>query len=125
VKRVGQSPLTCLTLLAALLMAALTQPLAVVKSEASVQLEFGIKMATKGLWREAVLRFEKASRLDSGNAVTFNNLAVAYESLGRFDQAREAYAKALSLSPSDRRIQENQKRFLAFFATLPRGSHAP
>ena len=130
-KRVGQSTQSCalrqalFPLLAALLLAGPAPALAVTKSEATVQLEFGVKMATKGLWREAVLRFEKAASVDPNRPEVFNNLAVAYESLGRFDDARQAYEKALQLDPSDRRIQENQKRFLAFYESLPRGSRAP
>jgi Flp pilus assembly protein TadD len=115
----------CVSLLAALLLTWPAPAAAASKTEASVQLEFGVKMATKGLWREAVLRFEKAASVEPNRPEIFNNLAVAYECLGRFDDARQAYEKALELNPSDRRIQENQKRFLAFYESLPRGSRGP
>src|SRR4029077_7509801 len=49
------------------------------KSEAKSQVEFGINVAQRGLWREAIYRWEKATELDSSYAAAYNNLAVAYE----------------------------------------------
>jgi Tfp pilus assembly protein PilF len=100
--------------LAALLAAAIAPgggPRAVQKSEAEVQLEFGVKMARNGSWREAAYRFERAVRADGANARAYNNLAVALESLGRQDEARAAYEKALALAPDDERIRMNYERF--------------
>jgi Flp pilus assembly protein TadD len=106
----------------ALGLAVLPQIFAVQKSEASVQLDFGVRMALKGSWLEAAFRFEKAIKLGgaSADARAYNNLAVARESLGQFDQAREAYEKALALKADeqeDRRIRENYDRFLNFLKT--------
>ena len=98
------------------------QSFAVQKSEVSLQLEFGVKMALKGSWLEAAFRFEKAIKLGgaSAGARAYNNLAVARESLGQFDQAREAYEKALALKADEQevqRIRENYDRFLNFLKT--------
>ncbi len=87
-------------------------PEAVFKSEAARQLEFGVKMALKGAWREAAFRFEKAGKAGGADAQAFNNLAVAKESLGEVDSAREAYEKALTLAPDNKTILENHHRFM-------------
>lgn len=57
--------------------------------------EFGIRVARAGLWSEAAFQFERATRLDPTYAAAFNNLAVAYEQLGRLAEARQLYAHAL------------------------------
>jgi len=87
---------------------------AVQKSEAEIQLDFGVKMARKGSWREAAFRFEKAIRADPELASAYNNYAVALENLGEFDKARSMYEKALELDPDNDRIQANFERFKAF-----------
>jgi Flp pilus assembly protein TadD len=91
---------------------------AVQKSEAAMQLDFGVKVAMKGSWNEAAFRFQKAVTADGTNARAFNNLAVARESLGQFDMAREAYEKAVALAPRDERIRQNYDRFLSFYRSL-------
>jgi Flp pilus assembly protein TadD len=70
------------------------------------QVEFGIKVAQNGLWREALYRWQRAVELDPGYAPAWNNLAVAYEQAGRFDDARKAYETALKLDL--RSLQRNQ-----------------
>ena len=84
------------------------------KSAAEQQLDFGVKVALKGSWNEAAFRFQKAVQAEAGNPRAWCNLAVARESLGQFDAAREAYEKALALSPGDDRIRENYNRFLSY-----------
>jgi Flp pilus assembly protein TadD len=65
------------------------------KSEAKSQVEFGINVAQRGLWREAIYRWEKATELDPTYAAAFNDLAIAYEHEGQLDKARKAYEKAV------------------------------
>lgn len=79
------------------------------------QLEFGADMAERGLWAEALFRFERADRLHPNHARTLSNLAVASEALGRFDDAQEYYRRALEIRPSDRDIRGNYDRFLGFY----------
>ena len=88
---------------------------AVQKSEAQIQLEFGVMVARKGSWREAAFRFEKAIQADPARAGAYNNYAVALENLGDFSKARSMYEKALELDPHDSRIQANFERFQAFY----------
>lgn len=98
---------------------------AVQKSEATQQLEFGVKVALKGSWNEAAFRFEKAVHADATNPRAWCNLAVARESLGQFDAAREAYEKALALAPHDDRIREDHERFQIYMKSSRRVSGVP
>src|SRR4051794_39724262 len=54
---------------------------------AASQLSFGVDMARRGLWNEALFRFREAEKLDPENPRIQSNLAVAYEASGKFDQA--------------------------------------
>lgn len=78
-----------------------------VRSDAKEQVEFGIQVAQRGLWREAIYRWERAAQLDPTYAAAFNNLAVAYEHEGQLNKAREAYEKALALEPDNALIRQN------------------
>ena len=81
------------------------------RSEAKEQVEFGIKVAQNGLWKEAAYRWEKAVQLDPTYAAAWNNLAVAYEQQGNFDKAREAYEKAVGLDPKNLLFRQNYDLF--------------
>ena len=81
------------------------------RDDAREQVEFGIAVAQKGLWKEAVYRWKRATEIDPTYAEAYNDLAIAYEYEGSFDQAREAYEKALSLDPNNATIQENYDLF--------------
>jgi Flp pilus assembly protein TadD len=78
---------------------------------AKEQVEFGIKVAQTGLWREAQYRWERAVQLDPTYAEAWNNLAIAYEHAGRFDDARKAYETAVKLDPKNVMIQQNYDLF--------------
>ena len=79
------------------------------------QLSFGIKMAKRGLWSEALFRFKQAERGDPGNPRILNNLAVAYEALGQFELALDTYQRALKASPSNSELRRNYSRFVEFY----------
>lgn len=81
------------------------------REEARSQVEFGISVAQKNLWQEAVYRWERATEIDPTYAAAFNNLAIAYEQLGKFDAAGKAYEKALELEPENLSIQQNYDLF--------------
>jgi Tfp pilus assembly protein PilF len=96
----------------ALLGVALAVPLAAEqRGEAKEQVEFGIQVAQRGLWREAIYRWERATQLDPTYAAAFNNLAIAYEHEGELDKARGAYEKAVSLEPNNALIKQNYDLF--------------
>ena len=77
----------------------------------SQEVKFGIEVAKQGMWGEARFRFEKAVEIDPQNPSALNNLAVALEQMGEFQQARESYERALELKPDDLYIQQNYDLF--------------
>ena len=77
------------------------------RGPAKEQVEFGVQVAQRGLWREAIYRWERATQLDPTYAAAFNNLAVAYEQDGQLDKARAAYEKAMALEPNNQLIKQN------------------
>jgi len=84
----------------------------------NAQLTFGIQMAKRGLWNEALFRFQQAERLEPGNARVLNNMAVAYEALGQFDLALDAYQRAIKAAPSNAEIKRNYSRFVEFYRSF-------
>ena len=81
------------------------------RSEAKAQVEFGIAVAQRGLWKEAIYRWERATQIDPTYAAGFNNLAVAYEHEGMLDKAAEAYERALKLEPDNTLVRQNFELF--------------
>ena len=81
------------------------------RGDARAQVEFGINVAQRGLWREAIYRWEKAVELDPTYAQAYNDLAIAYEHEGQLDKARKAYEKALELAPNNAQIRQNYELF--------------
>jgi Tfp pilus assembly protein PilF len=81
------------------------------RSDAREQVEFGIKVARNGLWKEAAYRWEKAVQIDPTYAAAWNNLAIAFEQQGNFDRAREAYEKAVELDPKNLLFRQNYDLF--------------
>jgi len=81
------------------------------RSNAREQVEFGINVAQRGLWREAIYRWEKAVEIDPMYAAAYNDLGIAYEHEGQLDKARKAYEKALALEPNNAQIRQNYDLF--------------
>ncbi|MEO8520514.1 MAG: tetratricopeptide repeat protein [Acidobacteriota bacterium] len=99
-------------LVAVVAFAALASPaLADARSTAKSQVEFGIKVAQNGLWKEATYRWQKAVEIDPTYAAAWNNLAIGYEHEGKFDEARKAYDKAVGLEPRNELIRQNYDLF--------------
>lgn len=88
-----------------------TPALASTRDQAREQVEFGINVAQKGLWKEAIYRWEKAVEIDATYAAGYNNLAIGYEHEGQFEKARAAYEKALELDPHNSMIRQNYELF--------------
>ena len=82
---------------------------------AADQLEFGVEMARRGLWSEALFRFNQALTLSPGNDKILNNMAVAYEAVGRFDLALETYQAALKANPGSADLKRNYAQFIEFY----------
>jgi Tfp pilus assembly protein PilF len=81
------------------------------RDDAKKQIEFGISVAQRGLWREAIYRWERAAQIDPSYAAAHNNLAIAYEHEGELDKARASYEKALELEPNNAYIKQNYELF--------------
>ena len=81
------------------------------RRDAKQQVEFGIAVAQKGLWREAIYRWERAAQIDPTYAAAHNNLAIAYEHEGDLSKARASYEKALELEPNNALIKQNYELF--------------
>jgi Flp pilus assembly protein TadD len=82
-----------------------------VRDEAKAQVDFGIDVAQRGLWREAIYRWQKAVEIDPTYAAAYNDLAIAYEHEGQLSKARQAYEKALELEPGNAQIRQNYELF--------------
>jgi len=81
------------------------------KGQAKAEVNFGINVAQRGLWREAIYRWQKAVQLDPTYAAAWNNLAIGYEHEGQFDSARDAYERAVKLDPNNNLIRQNYEFF--------------
>jgi Tfp pilus assembly protein PilF len=81
------------------------------REDAKNQVQFGIRVAQLGLWREAIAHWERAIKLDPTYAPAYNNLAIGYEQQGDFEKARNAYEKALELTPKNTYIKQNYELF--------------
>lgn len=81
----------------------------------SSQLAFGVDMARRGLWSEALFRFHQAESLDPRNPRVLNNLGVAYEATGEYDKALGYYKQALQIEPNNRELRANYGRFVEFY----------
>ena len=99
------------TFFAVALAASASAAYADVRNDAKAQVDFGISVAQRGLWREAIYRWEKAVEIDPTYAAAFNDLAVAYEHEGQLDKARQSYEKALAIEPNNAQIKQNYELF--------------
>ena len=98
--------------LVTLLLALVAAPLAAdARSDAKQQVEFGVIAAQRGLWGEAIFRWERAAKMDPSYAAAHNNLAIAYEHEGDLAKARTAYERALELEPKNAMIKQNYELF--------------
>lgn len=82
------------------------------------QMRFGVQMAQRGLWNEALFRFEKARAAEPSNPRVLNNIAVSLEAAGRYEEALEAYREALRIAPGNRQLEANYARFVDFYQTF-------
>ena len=80
----------------------------------ATQENFGVNMARMNLWREALFRFKRAVEINPGDAMAHNNLAVAYEANGDFENAAKEYREAMRLDKSNQYIQKNYSRYVEF-----------
>lgn len=75
------------------------------------QLDFGIQAAATNMWDEAIFRWQKVIQEFPSSAAAHNNLAVAYEKKGLFEEAKKEYELAIELQPDNEYIQSNWTKF--------------
>jgi len=85
------------------------------RSDARAQVDFGIELAQKELWKEAEYRWVKATEIDPTYSAAWNNLGIAYEQQGKFPEAKKAYDKARELDPKNTYIQQNYDMFMEIY----------
>jgi tetratricopeptide (TPR) repeat protein len=82
----------------------------------------GVRVSQLGYWQEALFRFTRARELTPDDVVVLNNLAVAQEALGRYDEALATYKLALKKDPKNTVVRKNYARFAEFFTSYARGA---
>lgn len=81
------------------------------RGKSKEQVQFGINVAQNNLWNEALYRWQQAVKIDPSYAAAWNNLAIAYEHEGKFEDAKKAYEQALTLDPKNLMIRQNYDLF--------------
>ncbi|MEA2695542.1 MAG: hypothetical protein QOJ16_4929 [Acidobacteriota bacterium] len=115
-RRTSLYPLAVFTLL--LPLAACSGNAARQPDSSAAQISFGVNMAQRGLWQEALFRFREAERLDPQNPRVHNNLGVAYEAAGDYESALKQYKRALEIAPENRQAKANYARFVEFYQSF-------
>jgi Flp pilus assembly protein TadD len=86
-------------------------------STRSTEMTEGYRAARHGYWQEAHHRFALAAELAPGDAEVLNNLAVALEAVGRFDDAVATYEQALTIAPGNEKLKRNYRLCKEFYDT--------
>jgi Flp pilus assembly protein TadD len=84
--------------------------------EAEAEMKWGYKAARRGYWQEALMRFESANELTPDQPRILNNIAVAQEANGLFEQALLTYQTGLTLAPNNDALRRNYGRFQEFYS---------
>jgi len=88
---------------------------------AHAEMREGVKAAQRGYWQEALFRFERARNVNPTDGEILNNLAVAFEALGRYGEALATYKQALQDTPKNSTIRKNYARFAEFYTSYAKG----
>ncbi len=76
-------------------------------SPSAQQVRFGLWASRNNLWDEAIFRWKKALEADPRSVSARNNLAVAYERKGLFQEALKEYEAALKIAPNNSYVKSN------------------
>jgi tetratricopeptide (TPR) repeat protein len=85
--------------------------------EAAADMEWGYKTARRGYWQEALARFEHANELTPDQPRILNNIAVAQEANGLYEQALLTYQEGLTIAPNNDALRRNYMRFQEFYSS--------
>ncbi len=89
--------------------------------DARAQMREGVRAAEKNYWQEALFRFERARDAKPDDVEILNDLAVALEAMGRYDDALATYKKALQVAPKNTVLRRNYARFAEFYTSYAKG----
>jgi len=84
-------------------------------AEARRLTEFGVDAAMKGLWDEASFRWNQAIGSFPNFPAAHNNLAVALENYGEYQEALRHYQLAFDMSKRNRYVESNSRMFMQFY----------
>ena len=70
-------------------------------------MQFAATCLDEKLWNEAIMRYNRVLEQDPENVAAYNNLGIAYEALGKFDEALESYKNALRIDPENKYVKRN------------------
>lgn len=101
-----------IVLLTAALIACATSTEKKAADSADVYLQLGVKYLEMNKLEIAKEHLQHALKGDSSNAQAHNALAVLFEKINNYGEARDHYETALKLAPDDLGIQNNFGRFL-------------
>lgn len=82
--------------------------------------ELAISLAMQSKWEEAVIANQSILRVFPEDVDAYNRLGKAYTELGQYDDARDAYGRALTIEPINSIAKRNLTR-LAGLKSAPRG----
>jgi Flp pilus assembly protein TadD len=71
---------------------------------------FANKLAKEGLWKEAYFRWNRSLAEGQKNVAVYNNMAIALEKMGKFDEAEATYKKALAIAPNNQTVKSNYNK---------------
>ena len=91
------------------------------EGQARAQMREGVRSAQRSYWQEALFRFERARDLEPSDGEVLNNLAVALEALGRYDEALAVYKQALKGPKKSSIVRKNYARFAEFYTSYAKG----
>lgn len=86
--------------------------------DAGILLELGKAEIATGNAKDAVRHLRSAEEKDSGNWDVYGTLGIGFDLLKSYDKAREAYSKALTLSPGNLSVLNNMAISLALSGKL-------
>ncbi|MFI5165485.1 MAG: tetratricopeptide repeat protein [Thermoanaerobaculales bacterium] len=89
--------------------------------QANAEMRAGVWAAQHNYWQEALFRFERAKALKPNDPEVLNDVAVALEALGRYDEALKTYKLALQGSPKSIALKKNYARFAEFYTSYAKG----
>ena len=85
--------------------------------EAAADMEWGYKAGRHGYWQEALMRFLHANELTPDQPRILNNVAVAQEANGLYEEALLTYQEGLAIAPNNDALRRNYMRFQEFYST--------